>query len=240
MAKTLLSFLVFFSTVSLAQDTLILLNGKTKLVAVEKSDFDFVFYKKIKKDGKLGKRKKKNLDHVFSINKKDTTLYVYQKDSLLDNFWSIGEMKSYLEGRRQARKHFKPYKNLLIGAGVGTGIAMYSLFPIKYGNKESVIYLRDTITNSVVSVRFEDYQSLTLPLPYWEIIPLGIYAYYSGTSSDEKKFKADDMGMFSDEMFLIGYQETVIDRKIYSSVGSSLASFFTTILGYMIFDPIEN
>ena len=69
-------------------------------------------------------------------------------------------MKSYLEGRRQARKHYKPYKNLLIGAGIGTGVAMYSLFPIKYGEKERELYLRDTITNSVVSVRFEDSQSL--------------------------------------------------------------------------------
>ena len=60
--------------------------------------------------------------------------------------------------------------------------------------------MRDTITNSLVPVKFEDSQSLTIPMPYWEIVPLGLYAYYSGKSSDSKSFKADDMEMFSKEM----------------------------------------
>tara|TARA_Y100000589_G_scaffold62407_1_gene53714 strand:+ start:43597 stop:44319 length:723 start_codon:yes stop_codon:yes gene_type:complete len=240
MANKILPFFFFITTFCFSQDTLILLNGKTKLAVVEKIGFDFVHYKKIKKDGTIGHRKKKNLDHIFSVNKTDTCIYVYQKDSMLDNFWSVSEMKSYLKGRRQARKHFKPYKTMLIGAGIGTGVAMYSLFPIKYGEKESILYVKDTITNSYVTVRFKDYQSLTIPMPYWEIIPLGIYAYYSGKASDSKKLKADDMEMFSEEMFTLGYQETVIDRKIYSAVGASFASFLTTLAGYMIFDPVEN
>jgi len=240
MANKLLSFFIIVSTCCFSQDTLNLLNGKSKVASVEKIDFDFVYYKTIKKDGTFGKRKKKNLDHIFSVVKPDTSIYIYQKDSLLDNFWSIGEMKNYLEGRRQARKYFKPYKTLLIGAGIGTGVAMYSLFPIKYGKKESVVFIKDTITNSIVTVRFEDYQSLTIPIPYWEVMPLGLYAYYSGKVSESKKFKADNMDMFSEEMFSIGYKETVIDRKIYSAVGASFASFLTTLMGYMIFDPVEN
>jgi len=231
---------MILSTCCFSQDTLNLLNGKTKVVSVENTDLDFVYYKTIKKDGTFGKRKKKNLDHVFSIAKQDTSIYIYQRDSLLDNFWSIGEMKNYLEGRRQARKHFKPYKTILIGAGVGTGVALYSLFPVKYGKKESAVLVKDTITNSYVTVRFEDNQSLTIPIPYWEVIPLGLYAYYSGKVSESKKFKADNMEMFSEEMFAIGYEETVIDRRIYSAVGASFSSFITTLLGYMIFDPIEN
>jgi len=119
-------------------------------------------------------------------------------------------------------------------------VAMYSLFPIKYGKKENILLVKDTITNSYVTVRFEDYQSLTIPMPYWEIIPLGLYAYYSGKASDSKKFKADNMEMFSEEMFTLGYQETVIDRKVFSAVGASFTSFFTTLFGYMIFDPYEN
>ena len=89
-------------------------------------------------------------------------------------------------------------------------------------------------------VKFEDSQSLTIPMPYWEIVPLGLYAYYSGKSSDSKSFKADDMEMFSKEMFSIGYKETVVNRKVYSAVGASFASFLTTFIGYMIFDPVEN
>lgn len=240
MANKLLSLFILITTFSFSQDTLNLLNGKSKLAVFEKIDFDFVYYKNIKKDGTFSKQKKKNIDYVFSINKLDTCIYVYRKDSLLDNFWSVGEMKNYLEGRRQARKHFKPYKTLLIGAGVGTGIAMYSLFPIKYGKKENIVFMRDTVTNSLVPVKFEDSQSLTIPMPYWEIVPLGLYAYYSGKSSDSKSFKADDMEMFSKEMFSIGYKETVVNRKVYSAVGASFASFLTTFIGYMIFDPVEN
>ena len=130
MANKLLLFLILASTFSFSQDTLNFLNGKQILAAFEKTDSDFVYYKSIKKDGTYSKQKKKDVDYIFSLNKSDTCIYFYQKDSLLDNFWSIVEMKNYLEGRRQARKHFKPYKTLLIGAGVGTGIAMYSLFPI--------------------------------------------------------------------------------------------------------------
>jgi len=240
MINKLLPLLMLVSTFCFSQDTLILLNGKTELVYFDKMDYDFVFYKKIKKDGTLGKRKKKNLDHIFSVNKLDTCIYVYQKDSMLDNFWSIGEMVHYIEGRRQARKHFKPYKTLLIGAGVGAGVAMYSLFPIKYGKKESVIFMKDTITNSIVTLKFDDYQSLTIPIPYWEVIPLCLYAYYLSKASNSKRLKADNMELFSEEMFAIGYQETVVDRKIFSAIGSSFASFLTTIIGYMIFDPVQN
>lgn len=240
MAKKLLILLVLCSSVVFAQDTLKLLNGKQKLAFVDTMDYDFLYYRKVKKDGSEGKKKKKNLDHLFSINKSDTCLYIYSKDSLFDNYWSTNEMKFYLEGRRQARKHYKPYKTLLIGAGVGTGVAMYSLFPIKYGEKERLLYLRDTITNSVITVKYFDSQALTIPIPYWEIIPIGAYIYYSGSASNSKKFKADDMEMFKDELFMIGYKETVIDRKVYAAVGASIGSFLTTLVGYMIFDPIQN
>ncbi len=240
MAKKFVFVLVLLSSGLFAQDTLMLLNGKMKLAFVDTMDYDFVYYKKVKKDGSKGKKKKKNLDHLFSVNNQDSSLFIYSKDSLFDNYWSITEMKFYLEGRRQARKYYKPYKTLLIGAGVGTGVAMYSLFPIKYGEKERLLFVRDTITNSIVTVKYIDSQALTVPIPYWEIIPIGTYIYYAGSASNSKKFKADDMEMFKDELFMIGYKETVIDRKVYSAVGASLGSFLTTLLGYMVFDPIQN
>ena len=235
MTNKLLLLLVFVSIFSYSQDTLKLLNGKHKLAVFEKIESDFVYYKKIKKDGAIGKRKKKNLDYIFSVNKLDTCIYVYQKDSLMGNYWSIEEMKDYIEGRRQARKYFKPYKTLLIGAGVGTGIAFYSLFPIKYNEKE-----RYTINDNNDSILYKDYNTLTIPIPFWEVIPLSIYSYYSSKVKDVNRFKADYMEMFSKEMFVLGYKETVINRKTYSAFGSSLGSFLTTALGYVIFNPVEN
>lgn len=241
MVKKITFLLLLISSTIFAQDTLVLLNGKYKYVVVDSMDYDFVFYKKIKKSGKEGSRKRKNLDHVYAIDYKEgERKLIYQKDSLLDNFWSPSQMEYYLEGRRQARKHFKPFKTALIGAGVGTGIALYSLFPIKYGAKEKVLFLRDTITNSVVPVRYTNQQALTVPVPFWEVIPMGVYVYYAGTAPDGKKFKADDKEMFKNEVFMIGYKETVVDRKVFAAVGSCVGSFLTTILGYMIFDPLDN
>lgn len=240
MIKKLFLLLIFSASICSAQDTLLLLSGKNKLAFVDTMDYDFVYYHKVKKDGSEGRRKKKNLDHVFSINKSDTCIYVYEKDSLYDNYWSVNEMKHYLEGRRQARKHYKPYKTLLIGAGVGTGVALYSLFPIKYGEKERELYIRDTVTNSLVTVRFTDQQALSIPIPYWEIIPIGVYVYYVGAAKNTKNFKADDQTQFKKAMFMIGYKETVVNRKVYSAVGASVGSFLTTMLSYMIFDPVEN
>ena len=239
MGKRLLLFFVFISNLTFSQDTLTLLNGKVKLSEVQSMDSDFVYYKEIKKDGSLSKIKKKNLDYIFTVNKPDSCIYIYKKDSLLDNYWSNEEMKDYLEGRRQARKHFKPYKTLLIGAGVGTGLAFYSLYPIKYGEKDSPFEVVDTVSNSIDTVYYEEYKTLTIPIPYWEIIPLGIYVYHSSKAKKIEKFKADNMDMFSKEMFVLGYQETVINRKTYSAVGASLGSFLTVILGNIIFNPIE-
>lgn len=223
-----------------AQDTLNLLSGKSKLIQADTMDFDFFYYHKIKKDGTLGKQKKKNLDHIFSVDyKKGGTKYIYQKDTMFDNFFSVREMEYYLEGRRQARKNYRPYKTLIMGAGLGTGIALYSLFPIKYGEKVRVNEVLDTVTNSIVNVTYYDAKAITVPIPYWELIPLGIFTYYQGSAKNTKSFKADDMEMFKSEAFMVGYKETVINRKVLAAVGSSIGSYFLTMLGYITFDPIQ-
>lgn len=239
MVNRFLLFFVLTSTLSFSQDTLTLLNGKIKLSEIQSVDFDFVYFKEIKKDGGLSKIKKKKLEYVFSINKPDTSFYVYKKDSLLDNHWSNEEMKYYLEGRRQARKHFKSYKTLLIGAGVGTGLAFYSLFPIRYGEKEVSEKVIDTETNKDTTISYSIYKTLTLPIPHWELIPLGAYIYHSSKAGNVEDFKADSMEMFSKEMFVVGYQETVINRKTYSAVVSSLCSYLTVHLGNIIFNTFE-
>ena len=237
MANRFLLFLILISNLTFSQDTLTLLNGKFKLSEVQSMDLDFVHYKEVKKDGSLSKIKKKNVDRIFSVNKKDTCVYLYQKDSLLDNYWSIDEMKDYLEGRRQARKHFKPYKTLLIGTAVGTGIAFYSLYPIKYAEKEDSTKVL-TASNEDSTIFYPVYKTLKIPIPNWEIIALGIYVYHSSKAKNIENFIADNEEMFSKEMFVVGYQETVINRKIYSAVGASLGSFLTTVLGNIIFNPI--
>ena len=232
----LLLFVVSFS--SIAQDSLILLNGKVKVGKIDTLDYSFVYYQKVKKNGELGTKRKKNLDHVFSVNKKGQDVsYIYQQDSILDNNFTIVEMDYYLQGRRQAKKYFKPYKTLLIGAAVGTGVAMYSLFPIKYGKKYKYQAVLDTVTNLSDTLNMAVSNALTIPVPLWEMIPIGIYVYYQGAAKNTKKFKADNPELFNKRAFMVGYKETVIDRKVIAAAGASFGSFLTTILGYVIFDP---
>ena len=242
MIKWLFIFLLTFSLQLIGQhDTLFLLNGGVKVAKIDTFDYDFVYYRNINKGGKVGKKRRKNLDHVFALKKERQPItYIYRQDSVIDNYFSIEQMEYYLKGRQQAKKYFRPYKTLLYGTALGTGVALYSLFPIKYGVKERYTEVLDTVTNRVYPVRVMNAQTLSPPIPFWEIIPIGAFAYYQGAAKKTKDFKSDDPELFKNEAFMIGYKESVIDRKVFASIGSSLGAYITTMLGYLVFDPVAD
>lgn len=234
----LICVVLFFGNGASAQDTLLLINGKTKLVNILEEDYDKVYYRSIKKDGSEGRKRKKDLEHVFAIAYKDSAIsQIYKKDSLYENYWSVSDMKFYLEGRRQARKHFRPYKTFIIGVAVGTGVAMYSIFPPIINRKEILTPIYDTITNTSVIVNYQKPIALSIPFPYWEIIPLSGFIYGASLVTNDKKFKADNMELLKNNMFLMGYKETVINRQVYAAAGASFGSYLLTSLGYFVFDP---
>ena len=242
MKRIIFAFLIVFTFQTNAQDTLKLLSGKSKLIQLNSHDYDFIYYKKVKENGELGRKRKKNLDHIFTVNYKDSARqYFYQQDTMFDNFMSINEMEYYLEGRRQGRKHYKAYKTILIGAALGAGVGMYSLFPLKYNKKEKSVNLRDSVTNSTITVRSFNQDALSIPIPYWEIFPIGCYLYYVSTNTavSTQKYKADSVDMFKEEAFTVGYKQTVSDRKLLAAFGSSVGSFVMTVVGYFVFDPVE-
>ncbi len=239
MGKTILIFIVLFiGNITIAQDTIQLLNGKTKLVKVIKEDYDWVSYRSINKNGKEGRKRKKNIEHIFAIAYQDSTLsQIYKKDTIYDNYWSINDMKLYLEGRRQARKHFKPYKSFIIGMAVGTGVAMYSIFPPIISRKDTYTQVHDSITNKWVTVSYKKPFALSVPFPFWEVIPISAYVYGASAITNDKKFVSVKMELFKNNMFLMGYKETVINRQVYAAAGSSFGSYLLTSLAYLIFDP---
>lgn len=241
MKKILFVFILLFGQNISAQDTLRLMSGKEKMVAFQSMDYDFVYYKKIKKNGKLSRKKKKNLDFIFSINFKDSAAhYVYKQDTLFGNDFSLTEMEYYLEGKRQARKHYKTYKTALIGTSVGVGVAMYSLFPIKYNQQiDSISASLDPVTLRYRGIYQESSDALTIPIPYWEIIPLGTYIYFA-SHAHPKNIKADDPDLKEQEAFVIGYKEVATNMRVLTSTVSSISSYLLTTLGYIIFDPISN
>lgn len=234
----LICIVLLLGNVAIAQDTIQLLNGKTKLVKVLDQGYDEISYRSIKKNGEEGRKHKKSLERVFAIAYKDSAIsQIYQKDTLYDNFWSVNEMKFYLEGRRQARKHFRPYKTFMMGIAIGTGVAMYSIFPPVINRKDTYTQVHDSVTNTWVTVSYKRPVALAIPIPYWEVIPLSAYVYGASVITRDKKFKADEMDLFKNKMFVMGYKETVINRQIYAAAGSSFGSYLMTSLGYLIFDP---
>lgn len=242
MKRIIFAFLIVFTFQTNAQDTLKLLSGKSKLIQLHSHDYDFIYYKKVKENGEVGRKRKKNLDHIFTVNYKDSARqYFYQQDTMFDNFMSINEMEYYLEGRRQGRKHYKAYKTMLIGAALGAGVGMYSLFPLKYNKKEKSVNLRDSVTNSTSTVRYFNQDAISIPIPYWEIFPIGCYLYYVSTNTavSTQKYKADSVDMFKEEAFTVGYKQTVSDRKLLAAFGSSVGSFVMTVVSYFVFDPVE-
>lgn len=242
MKRIIFAFLIVFTFQTNAQDTLKLLSGKSKLIQLHSHDYDFIYYKKVKENGEVGRKRKKNLDHIFTVNYKDSARqYFYQQDTMFDNFMSINEMEYYLEGRRQGRKHYKAYKTILIGAALGAGVGMYSLFPLKYNKKEKSVNLRDSVTNSTSTVRYFNQDAISIPIPYWEIFPIGCYLYYVSTNTavSTQKYKADSVDMFKEEAFTVGYKQTVSDRKLLAAFGSSVGSFVMTVVSYFVFDPVE-
>jgi len=242
MRKLILTcFVLLLGNEAIAQDTIQMLSGRTKLVKIIKQDYDWVSYRSINKNGKEGRKHKKNLEKIFAIAYKDSAVaQIYKKDSLFDNYWSVNEMKFYLEGRRQARKHFRPYKTFLMGVAVGTGVAMYSIFPPIISRKQNYTQNYDSITNTWVTVSYKNPVALSIPFPYWEIIPLSAYVYGASAITKDKKFKSDKMELFQNNMFLMGYKETVVNRQVYAAAGSSFGSYLLTSLAYFIFDPENN
>lgn len=240
MRNSIFALFIMLAQTLFAQDTLHLMSGKIKYIQADSMDYDYLYYHKIKKNGEVGRKKRKNLDFIFSINyKNEDRKYIYQKDTMLDNFFSVGQMEYYLEGKRQAAKNFKPYITFAKGVVVGTGVAMYSLFPIVYDETDRFVEVLDTVTNSVVTVRYVDPKALSIPIPYWEIIPLGAFIYFEGNAKNTKRFKADDDTLFKNEAFMTGYKEKVVDKKVIAAFGSSVGSYLATIFSYLLFDPVS-
>lgn len=102
---------------SKAQDTLKLINGKEKIVVVNYETPEYVMYQKIKKGdiNQLGKQKSKSKDYIYSIayfydGNPDSTQkisQVYKVDSIMENYFSVPEMRNFLDGKNQARKNYK-------------------------------------------------------------------------------------------------------------------------------------
>lgn len=136
---SILSLLLFNAHTSRAQDTLLLLNGKTKLVNFSHQSSEFIVYSK---PGKEKLKSKDKLD-IFSVKfdlktKADSlpeSLVLYKVDSSMGDFFTIPEMKDFLHGKQQAHKNHKELIYAVGGVGVGfcsayIGDPRYTAIPV--------------------------------------------------------------------------------------------------------------
>lgn len=125
---SLLFFLLKFSFFLNAQDTLILLNGKTLVVKNASVNGYSVTYHTLNENSKM---KQINTDKLFSIIHADgSERIVYLPDSLETDEYNVKEMRMYVKGEQDAIKY---YKNNLNKAGAfffGAASAYLSFYGI--------------------------------------------------------------------------------------------------------------
>lgn len=107
-------------------DKIFLMTGKTLEGKVSSQDSLYVYYTFTKKSGKE-KEHKIDLERVFSIiDAQGNEQLVYAMDTLIGNYFSVEEMRSYIEGEIDASKYSKSNWTYLVGAPV-TAAAGYFL-----------------------------------------------------------------------------------------------------------------
>jgi hypothetical protein len=76
-----------------------------------------------------GKHKKINPENVFEIGlKKGERISVYQQDTLMENYLSIEDMRTYLQGVRDAKRNYKPVNSIIAGSVVGLASGYLGVF----------------------------------------------------------------------------------------------------------------
>ena len=142
MIKSIFS-LFLISSISLAasaQDTLIFITGKEKVVKVSHETPSYVIYQKIKSSGKLSKLRDVAVEDVFQIryfhhpdSGAQKISQIYQVDSVLEDFFTPAEMERFLAGRNEARENYRAFKftagGFLVGVGSGYLGAFWGLVP---------------------------------------------------------------------------------------------------------------
>lgn len=178
-----------------AQDTLLLLNGKKKIVKVNHETPSFVVYQKLKKGdiSRLGKEKEMDKLDIFRVSyffdeKKDSVqkiTQVYQVDSMMGDYFTVQEMEMFLEGKAQARKNYKAFKYALLGLGVGAASGYLGSF--------------------------------------WGWVPVAGYSSIAGVWVIKPFLKADKPELFNNMHFNAGYRETAkIKQAKYAAIGSTI------------------
>lgn len=132
--------LITYCASAQTRDTVILMNGKQKIVQVSHETPSYIVYQKIKRSGKLSGLKDMMVEDVFQIryfhhpdSAQQKVSQLYEVDSLLEDYFTPNEMEQFLAGRNEARHNYKAFKftagGFLVGVGSGYLGAFWGLVP---------------------------------------------------------------------------------------------------------------
>jgi hypothetical protein len=125
MPRLLLLLFVLISVHALAQDTLLLMNGRQmncRILADTGTVFEFEL---ISPKGKIKVRELHKSD-VFSVKKAGQQEFIlYAQDELLGDIYSIDEMRFYLAGENDARENYSAWPTFAVGFALCAGISLW-------------------------------------------------------------------------------------------------------------------
>ncbi|HAQ70673.1 MAG TPA: hypothetical protein DCR48_06835 [Flavobacteriales bacterium] len=126
MSKKLPIFFAFviLSGVLFAQSnqSILLMTGNVLEGNVTSQDTLYLYYDLVKKSGKT-KAKKLDLERVFSINGPNgEEKVIYYMDTVVGNYFTIDEMRFYIQGEQDASKYYRANWTIAAGLPITAGL----------------------------------------------------------------------------------------------------------------------
>ena len=212
----------FFSSIQLiAQDKILLLNGKSYEGKFLSKSEDLVNFNFEKKSGKV-KPFSFEMNRVYSVTKEgDKESVLYKTDTTIYNYYSKNEMRMFIYGESDAYKRFKVKKTFAVGFAIGLGVSIYDTY-LSGG------YVCDNGTQ-VSGGLFKRQPSLAqIIIPF--IVPI-----VTGAIKPKMKAKhASDPTYLMNQQYIDGFKKVRRFKRIKSSLLGTLAGVAVGMVGYYI------
>jgi len=216
-----LTIIFISSSQTLAQDKILLLNGKSYEGKFLSKSEDLVNFNFEKKSGKV-KPFSFEMNRVYSVTKQGKEESVlYQTDTTIYNYYSKNEMRMFIYGEEDAYKRFKVKKTFAVGLAVGLGVSMYDT------------YLSSGYTcndgNPVSEGFFKREPSLAqIIIPF--IVPI-----VTGAIKPKMKARhASDATYLMNQQYIDGFKKVRRFKRIKSSLLGTLTGVAVGMIGYYL------
>lgn len=129
-------FCFFYPKSSVAQDTLLLINGSVLQGKFREEGEDWVVFEKFR-TGKKHKLLAVDFGDIYSLHRKDSAVRIYYVQDTADpQSWTVEQMARYIRGEQLAQQHYRPVVSRIGAFAAGAGGAWLGfaglLIPVAY------------------------------------------------------------------------------------------------------------